>query len=720
MSEGVVIPLSVSGAERVQLQFNEVVDSLSRMERKLLELGTASEDGQRRVLELTQKFKDGKISAEQFRHGLTSMIGDLPKTSAELRKAAEAAEKIGTEATAAAPHVRTLGTTLASLGAAARHINEIREIVVTFAQALYHAAERVGELAGEQQRLTANSARLGLDFSRAAENAGGFVSEMQTMQLATSLANRNIRVTQTELDALARVGMARAVDAGKNVEEVFDSIADSVVEGGEELEKFGSSLHSVSDDSHTASERLSALVDRGRGIAPAMRTAADSVAQFSNEVRQAGRSFSQGFAEEIVRISQMTQGLRSASTAAEDMRQTFDAIGRTVARMTSTIGNGIGAVLSSWAYLGARATQALGLSSAQTSQDIGQFFQRRLDALEALAADTENRTTAPEERPPEAPPDMVITQAEITPRDTARRSGTGRTQSQRESLSSLMGRAWERTGARADVRVLGEQTPEQLRESGERIRGGIREEREAQQRKGREAYERSDAGVRASVEQERIAARERRALDERRDNMRDFSDFMEQQYTRQMNIAREGADAVAMSVRAMGAAYADNLVAWADGSKTFEEAANDMLATTLSTIAKEAAAKSAFNFAEGLFALATYRYDAAALHFAAAAGYGVLAYGAGYASSSVREQRPQRDAASGASSENSRRRAAPMAGESSRASGSTVINVAFNGPQYGTGGVVQAARDLARVINAGAIQGGVQLNPVAVGAGLRG
>ena len=96
------------------------------------------------------------------------------------------------------------------------------------------------------------------------------------------------------LDALARVGMARAVDAGKNVEEVFDSIADSVVEGGEELEKFGSSLHGVADDSHTASDRLSALVARGREVTPAIRTAADEVARFRNELQRAQRTISEG------------------------------------------------------------------------------------------------------------------------------------------------------------------------------------------------------------------------------------------------------------------------------------------------------------------------------------------------------------------------------------------------------------------------------------------
>lgn len=676
-------------------------------------------------------------------------LGGDAAAVAALHRITAALDGVGDKAAATAPKVQTLGERFAGLATMARHFNEAREFVTSFADALITAAERVGELAGEQQRIDANTARMGLNFQQAAEQAGGFVSEMQTMQLATALANRNIRVTQNELDALARVGMARAAAAGKNVEEVFDSIGDSIIEGGEELEKFGSSLHSVADESHTADERLTALVARGREVAPAMRTAADEVARFQNELRQAGRYISTGFVDEMSRLREVTGSVRDGARDAAEFRREMTALGSTAALMLTGIGSAAGIIIggiatsvslmvasiaAAQAGLHALATRGNAAAAARAAfeqfgtRDVAEFTRNRVAGFAALFTDAQGRTTAPAAAAAPAAVDLVLTpeQVGIDPRTgrpiRAASAGAGgrretaaeRAARRQRELEALMGRAFERSGPRAELPTLpGELTPEQLRDLQEKQTQGAREDREARLRKDREAYERSDEGVRASVGRESAAAREERDLADRRDNLRDFTDFMEQQYGRQVNIAREGAESVAMALRAMGSAAADNLVAWAEGTKTFEEAANDMLATTLSTIAKESAQKAAFNIAEGFFALATYRYDAAALHFAAAAGYGALAYGAGYASSAVREAAPKKE---GAAERRRSESAAPMSSPSSERGGAVVINVAFNGPQYGTGGVVQAANDLVRVINTGALQGGAQINRLAVGA----
>lgn len=748
-----------------------------------------------------------------------------------LARIVNALEGVGNKAQSAAPKAEHLGVSLRGVGEAARHINEVRELVTSFAESLINAAERVGELAGEQQRLDANSARMGLNFQQAAAQAGGFVSEMQAMTLATALANRGINVTQRELESLARVGMARASAAGKNVEEVFDSIGDSIIEGGEELEKFGSSLHSVADESHTASERLTALVQRGREVTPAMRTASDNVASFRNELQQTGRYVSTGFVEEMSRLQEVTGSMRQGATDAVEFRREMEAIGQTAALMLTGIGNAAGIIIggiatsvslmvagiaAAQAGLHALATRGNAASAARAAfesfgtRDVAAFTRARVEGFGALFSDARHlRTVARPEAAPSRPSDLTVTREEMMRRGGSSGGGSQTAASdvelarvdaaleiaarltpamrearfgmdyeeiggvvvrargvierlRRERIDILRGQIGERrqgesardrrrrvaqTTARVDeleaeLRATGEseatsarsrfatQGEQARREYEERIGrpvggagGNIRERAEAAV--GKERGERetvrgkqvTDLRLDAQLAQERMADRERRMLDERRDGLRSFTDFMEGQYTRQVNLAREGADAVAMSVRAMGSAYADNLVAWAEGSKTFEEAANAMLATTLSTIAKEAAQKSAFNVAEGLFALATYRYDAAALHFAAAAGYGALAYGAGYAASAVREAAPQKegqgDRAKGAGSGAS---AAPMSQGSTTGGGTTVINVAFNGPQFGTGGVVQAARQLVGVINNGAVQGGVQLNRLAIPA----
>lgn len=757
-----------------------------------------------------------------------SIVGDVAVVAA-LHRIESALKQTGNSAAVSAPKVQTLGERFAGLATAARHINELGEFLGRFTAAVQAAATHVATLASEQQRLDASGTRLGLNFRAAAEQAGGFVDEVQAMTLATGLADRGIRATQEELNALTRVGMSRAAATGKNLGEVFDSLVDSVIEGGEEMGKFGGELLRVADGTHTANERMRAFVERGRSVQPAMRTAADEMARFNREVHNAQRTLGTAFAEEFAQLMRLPNAMQESSDKARDFNDTLRAIGMTAANIVTVIGGattaaigfmvaGVGTLVGSVRVLVAgiaampRGVRAAREAMAESGREnfgpdsfiatVARFSEAAgRAAFGALGGGPERTTAAPDSDPtlrsireqrrrdrrararvenPGTPESEVeLTRIEAGLEIAARMSASER--------EARFGMDYDEVGGvvveardiisrlrRSRIDVLRRQTGErrqgesaqdrrrriaqiqsriaelknELRDAGASEAAAGRREFAQQQAPGRQRYEefsrgisgraeemlqkerdidterrdreydRSDEGMRADAERQRFIRREDRAFEHRRDSLRSFTDFMEDQYSRQMNITREGANMVTFSLRTMGDAYAENLVAWADGSKTFEEAANAMLSTVLSSLAKEAAAKSAFNIAEGIFALATYRYDAAALHFAAAAGYGILAYGAGYASGAVKEAAPKRE---GAGSAGGSRTASPMGGASSTqgGSGSTVINVAFNGPQYGTGGVVQAARELAGVINAGALQGGVMLNRLAIPAGVR-
>ena len=759
-----------------------------------------------------------------------SIVGDVAAVAA-LHRIEDALKRTGTGASAADPKVKSFSERFAGLATGARHVNELAEFMQRLGGVIHDTATSIGELAAEQQRLDANSVRLGLNFRQAAEQAGGFVSEVETMTLATSLADRGIRATQEELNALARVGMSRAAATGKNLGEVFDSLTDSVLEGGEEMGKFGGNLLRVADGTHTAGERMRAFVDHARTVAPTMRTAADEMARFRNEVQNAQRTLSTAFAEEFTRLLGLPDAMDASADKARDFNDTLRAIGMTAANIVTVIGGattaaigfmvaGVGTLVGSVRVLvagigalprGVRAAQDAMAASGRENfgpdsfvATIGRFSEAAgRAAFGALGGGPDRTSAAPENNPTLA---SVRAQRERDRRERGRRQSPGgsstspldaelarieagldiagrmtgserearfgveyeevggivvdvvdiltrlrrdrisvldrqtrerrpgedaRARTQRvsqirariEELKQELRNAGDREGAEARSQFTQRQAParerynELSRGVTERARGLIEKDNENRLEAEEQARSRSDEGLRAEAERQRFLRSEERSLEQRRDNLRTFTDFMEEQYHRQINIAREGADAIGMAMRAMGSAAADNLVAWAEGTKTFEEAANEMLATTLSTIAKESAQKAAFNIAEGLFALATYRYDAAGLHFAAAAGYGALAYGAGYAASAVREAAPKKeeDKSRGASEA---RGAAPMSQGSTTGGGTTVINVAFNGPQFGTGGVVQAARQLAGVLNAGAVQGGVQINRLAL-AGAR-
>jgi hypothetical protein len=165
--------------------------------------------------------------------------------------------------------------------------------------------------------------------------------------------------------------------------------------------------------------------------------------------------------------------------------------------------------------------------------------------------------------------------------------------------------------------------------------------------------------------------------------------------------------------KSMGKAFSDHLTAFIDGREELGAALQGMLHDTLKSISEESAVKSGLNLAEGLAALAMQKYDSAAQFFAASAVFAGVAGLAGVTAGAIapKQSGPSASAASGAA-----RSAAPMSSPSSEKAAGITVNVAFNVAAVRHRGVVQAANDLVRVINTGALQGGAQINRLAVGA----
>lgn len=251
-----------------------------------------------------------------------------------------------------------------------------------------------------------------------------------------------------------------------------------------------------------------------------------------------------------------------------------------------------------------------------------------------------------------------------------------------------------------------------LERSQERAREAAQRQQENDVETRERAFARSDEGIRAQAQKDRATRREERDLNHRYEQNRGFTERMEELSHRRIYAAQEEADAINGAFGAMGRAFSDHLTAVVEGREELGVALQGMLSDTLSAIAKESSIKAGLNLAEGFAALATYRYDAAAEHFAAAGIYTGVAVAAGLAGAALAPSTPDKGAGGGAAA---REPASPQGAPGGPARGETVINVAFNGPQFGTGGVVQAARELVGVLNAGAVQGGVQINRLALG-----
>ena len=157
--------------------------------------------------------------------------------------------------------------------------------------------------------------------------------------------------------------------------------------------------------------------------------------------------------------------------------------------------------------------------------------------------------------------------------------------------------------------------------------------------------------------QDRTVERERRALQDRIDAQTTYTEHMGDLHQRRVHWAREEAETVSMAFDSMGNAYAKHLVAVVQGREEMGAALQGMLADTLTSISEESAKKAGFNLAEGFAALATYRYDAAANHFAAFGVYTGLAVGSGVAGAAITPSKPAAGGAAAAGAERDRGRA---------------------------------------------------------------
>jgi hypothetical protein len=613
-------------------------------------------------------------------HALANGIKRVGEESEKLAgAAAQGTRQLGEETAKAAQSTDRLGVSLRGVGEAARHLNEIREAAVAFGEAALGAVRGVAELAGEQQRLNANSARLRLDFAQAARGAGGFATEMQTMQLATNLANRNIRVTQSELDTLARVGMARARDAGQEVDEVFETIADSIIEGGEELGKFGQELLSVADESHNANDRLGALVSRAREVPETMRTASDEVARFESQLRQAGRYVSTGFVEEMARLQTVSSQTRGLRTDAEEARREMEALGRAGAYVLTQVGNVAGILVGAIAMsvrgiagafeglgeaIRTRSLSGLRTGTAGAADDlrgIQQFIEARMASMTAMRADAGPRTSAAAGAAEAAPVDLVVTaQGEGIDPITGRpivaantNAGSTAARTQRPSLNDLMGRAFERSGPRVELGPgPGEMDAEQLaatdakaRESMQittspldalrlRAREGRRDARTASEASLADAR---DPAVQAEQALQRAldtqVERERATSEERLRVQESFTDQWERLHRRQASATTASVDMANSAINKFGESFGKHVNLIISGQESVGEGVLNMVQEVVTGIGQEAIVKAAMSTAEGVAALAgVLTAPLAPGHFAAAGAYaavGVAALGAG-------------------------------------------------------------------------------------------
>lgn len=556
-------------------------------------------------------------------------------------------------------------------------VNEIREAVTSAAGDVMRLVEGVVALADEQQRLDDAAQSLGLDFDAAAEAAGRFTDETDTMRSAQRFAASEIRLTQTELDALARVAGSRSRQLGVSTSEAVNMLTESLIRGREAgLQRFGTALADVAGESHTVGERLDVLVREAQAVGPATDTAADAMSRLKDSFEDMARASASAFVEEIDRVSRFGHEVDNAGLSADRLKAAMTGMAREVA---STLVEAVRAVQLMVAALEHGAQRALHPLDAANAGVVSS--QRAVEAAYRNLRDTVRGDFlgAPENSGSAAVVNL-------------RYGGVDSTTNPSEPGRNRRGDAGAQTaGGASGARAAAEATKEELAKLAQiadlaRVLTQETALRVAEIRRADEAYaaqretvtqliaaeqarwlenKRRDAedteraarnrdSVRQSMTAARLDAKREEGAATERERAADTTVALRSRMLELANTSGSVADAVTAAYGRMGDAAGAHFTALVTGAETAGEAMQGWVNDTLSALAQVAAKEAMMSLGRGLAALFV-NPPAAAAHFASAAAFGVVAVGAGLAA--------QATAPAAASAGNS---AAAMAGGTSR------------------------------------------------------
>lgn len=232
-----------------------------------------------------------------------------------------------------------------SLATMARGFNDIRGALTSFASGINNAITSMASLADEQNRLSAQSQRLNLDFDAAAGAAGRFVDETSAMTVATQFAARGINLTQTQLNDLMHVAGATAQTLGTDVAGEANNLAEALIHGrSNALAPFGASLTALSGEAHTVSERLTALSTRSGEVETATDNATTSMQRFKDQLEDAERTFSHAFISGLARMSTLGETTNKVSTDMTGLNTAIGAAGHAAATVLTTLTLGVAGI----------------------------------------------------------------------------------------------------------------------------------------------------------------------------------------------------------------------------------------------------------------------------------------------------------------------------------------------------------------------------------------
>lgn len=686
MSNGLIIPITVPGADIAKVALDQIINSFTGLDREVLKTAQASDATKDAFQHLKDQFTSGAITAEHFRETLAGIAAQSSQVADQVRASGAVVSGAGGQIAKATDKTKSFKDALvdakdAGLGELSQKAGElgqriggvggqIAEIAIKSAAAfgpvgiaitavgaaLAFAAQAYDEHAAKvalanarTEELTQSVTTLGTTYPSMAAAVEGATTAVQAHTAAVAenqrvlgqqlaAINAGMSATQAQSYTLQLQQVSGAVrELGSHLHGASEEQIRQTLETGNAAAQqalLGVSFAHSSDATEENRRRLEALTVIHQRAAVAISASKDQA------VAQAEAALASARADVVEAAGIDDVNARRVALAEANRRVTESTEALTVAQERAAVAHRNAAAGAAEAEA---AEQHLNETNEAALQRGYAAIARIAHAREAAEVKRKNDDIAANERSTASHRNILreLKEKHDTEEANLRRIGDLREAHMRAELEQIARTREAAVDAMIERARLDEEGKQRaiqnevdrakaVSEAGRRATAALQRQEARESQRATLADLRDPAVQREQLDaarMERTIARERRALDRRADQQQTFTERMRDYYQSDVSAAEEAAAGLQTTFKATGDAFAAHVEAFAAGRETAAEALQGMAADAITEIGKQALVKAGYFFAEGLGNLATFNFPGAATAFAASAAYAAVGGG---------------------------------------------------------------------------------------------
>ena len=696
MSNGLIIPITVPGADIAKVALDQIVNSFTGLDREVLKTAQTSDATKDAFQHLKDQFTSGAITAEHFRETLAGIAAQSSQVADQVRASGAAVSGAGGQIAKATDKTKSFKDALvdakdagleelsqkagelgqriggvggqiaeiaiksaAAFGPVGIAITAVGAALAFAAQAFDEHVAKVALANARTEELTQSVTTLGTTYPSMAAAVEGATTAVQAHTAAVA---ENQRVLGQQLAAMnAGMSATQAQSYTLQLQQVSGAVRE-----------LGSHLHGASEEQirqtletgnaaaqqsllglafqHSTSAAVEAQ-NRLEAMTVLHQRASVAIAAQKDETLSAAQATLESARADLADAAALEDSEANRSAVAAATRRVTEAtVALTTAQERAAEAH---RVVAAGAQDAARAEDALAARTAAAAEaSEAAALQRGYAAITRIAHEREQRQRSAAHETAHHRDSLAELREKHDREEAALRAIGERRESlmraELEQIARTREAAVDAMIERARLDEEGKQRAIQhevdrakaVSEAGRRATAALQRQEARESQRATLADLRDPAVQREQLDaarMERTIARERRALDRRADQQQTFTERMRDYYHSDVSAAEEAATGLQMTFKATGDAFAAHVEAFAAGRETAAEALQGMAADAITEIGKQALVKAGYFFAEGLGNLATFNFPGAATAFAASAAYAAVGGGLVAAGSAITE-----------------------------------------------------------------------------------